>query len=141
MVFSKCAKSLPMGLHIQQDNCSREGKNQFVLRFCIILILLGTFRWCCLGFLRTGHTHENIDQLFAQVCTVLARKSGCCETWSAFCFRGVIWGRKVVLRCELVAARLKSRGHSTFDLQHAGRSGCYFAEVVSFRLRPLDFML
>ena len=55
-----------MGLHLQQDNTSREGKNQYIIRFAIMLILLGVFRWVTLGFLRTGHSHDNIDQLFAQ---------------------------------------------------------------------------
>jgi len=31
------------------------------------MVLLGIMRWVSFGFLRTGHTHENIDQLFAQV--------------------------------------------------------------------------
>jgi hypothetical protein len=71
--LEKC-KSLPLGVHIQQDNTSREGKNQFLLRWCILLIIFGCVRWCTLGFLRTGHTHENIDQLFAQVCAVIRVK-------------------------------------------------------------------
>jgi len=32
-----------------------------------MLVWLGIVRWVTFGFLRVGHTHENIDQLFAQV--------------------------------------------------------------------------
>lgn len=48
--------TLPLGLHIQQDNTCREGKNQQVLRWCMLLVLAGTFRWISMGFLRTGHS-------------------------------------------------------------------------------------
>lgn len=56
---------LPLGLHLQQDNCVREGKNSFVALFMIALVLIGTFKWTCMCFLRKGHTHECIDQAHA----------------------------------------------------------------------------
>ena len=55
--------SLPLGLHLQQDNCIREAKNTHIANFMIMLIMLGIFKWCVLGYLRKGHTHENIDQV------------------------------------------------------------------------------
>lgn len=54
--------TLPLGLHLQQDNCVREGKNTYVACFMVSLVALGVFKWCQLGFLRKGHTHENVDQ-------------------------------------------------------------------------------
>ena len=54
---------LPLGLHLQQDNCVREGKNTHVANFMLAMVLLGIFKWAQLGYLRKGHTHENIDQV------------------------------------------------------------------------------
>lgn len=36
-----------------------------------MLVLLQVFRWVTMGFLRVGHTHDKIDQLFAQVATAI----------------------------------------------------------------------
>lgn len=53
---------LPLGLHLQQDNCISECKNTHIFNFCIALVLLGVFKWATLAYLRKGHTHENVDQ-------------------------------------------------------------------------------
>lgn len=50
------SKGLPLGMHLQQDNCSREGKNTFLFAFCVSLVVRGVFRFASLGFLRTGHS-------------------------------------------------------------------------------------
>ena len=55
-LYEKTNHQLPLGLHIQADNCSREGKNQYVIKWCALNVLIGTFRWISLGFLRTGHS-------------------------------------------------------------------------------------
>lgn len=68
---------LPLGCMIQQDNCFREGKNQFVLLFALILTIAGAFRWTGLSFLRTGHSHEDVDQIFGQLSRLLRGKSFC----------------------------------------------------------------
>ena len=51
----------PQNLFIQADNCVREMKNQYVLKFGIALLLLCdhivSMTW---NFLRVGHTHEDI---------------------------------------------------------------------------------
>ena len=44
-----------------------------MLRFASRLVLQGTFRWVTLGFLRTGHSHENIDAVFGQLAMVLVQ--------------------------------------------------------------------
>lgn len=62
---------LPLGLHLQQDNCYREGKNGFMLSFFLLLVVLGALRWTSLGFLRTCHSHEDIDQCFGQLARML----------------------------------------------------------------------
>jgi hypothetical protein len=63
---------LPLGLHHQQDNCGREGKNQLMLRFLIMLVALGIFRWCVLAFQRSGHSHGELDAIFGQVALAIA---------------------------------------------------------------------
>ena len=65
---------LPMGLHIQQDNTSRECKNQFMLSWAAKLVALGVFSWVTLAYLITGHTHENIDATFGQITVKLSAK-------------------------------------------------------------------
>ena len=47
---------LPLVLHLQQDNCFREGKNQFVAAAMILLVILRVFKATACGFLRTGHS-------------------------------------------------------------------------------------
>ena len=67
--------SLAMTLHVQQDNCAREGKNKYVLAFMLLLQILGVFRYTVLGFLRTAHSHDDVDQVFGQVARLLMGKS------------------------------------------------------------------
>ena len=54
---------LPLGLHVQADNCCREGKNQYVALWCASLVLLGVFKWVVMAFQRKGHTHDKQDQV------------------------------------------------------------------------------
>jgi hypothetical protein len=65
-------KGLPMGLHLQQDNTSRECKNQKILKWAIKLVSLGVFKWVTLNYLTTGHTHDDLDGTFGQITVRLA---------------------------------------------------------------------
>ena len=67
-------QQLPAGMHLQQDNCFREGKNQYVAAMAMLLVATGTFRWISLGFLRKAHSHEDVDQVFGQVARMLRGK-------------------------------------------------------------------
>lgn len=73
-LFDHCG-SLPLTLHLQQDNCPREGKNRFLVVFMLLLQVLGIFRFTCLGYLRTCHSHDDIDQVFGQVARLLMGKT------------------------------------------------------------------
>ena len=64
--------ALPKGFHLQQDNTSRECKNQFIVMFAVKLVALSVFEWVTLSYLVTGHTHENIDGTFGQLTVKLA---------------------------------------------------------------------
>jgi hypothetical protein len=62
-------------LYLQMDNCWRENKNQHVFTFLAILVKLNIFRKIKLNFDLVGHTHEDIDQLFKSLNTVLKRST------------------------------------------------------------------
>ena len=51
---------LPRGINIQQDNTAREGKNQFISAFGLLLTALDVFRYVCLSFLRVGHSSSDV---------------------------------------------------------------------------------
>lgn len=66
--------SIPLTVHLQQDNCYREGKNRFVMSFLLLLHILGVCRFPSMGFLRTCHSHEDVDQVFGQIARLLMGK-------------------------------------------------------------------
>ena len=62
------------GLHLpsthlicQHDNTSREFKNHNGLRWCVSQVSAGNLASITCQFLRTGHTHEDIDQQFGRL--------------------------------------------------------------------------
>lgn len=65
-------RGLPQGLHLQQDNTSRECKNQYIVNWAAKLVALRVFKWVTLAYLTTGHTHEDIDGTFGQLTVKLA---------------------------------------------------------------------
>ena len=71
-VYLESSRSLPLTLHIQHDGTPREAKNQFFCRSLMLLTALGVFRQVCISFLRPGHSHEDLDQIFSQVGALLA---------------------------------------------------------------------
>ena len=73
-LFDNCG-SLAMTLHLQQDNCAREGKNRYMVSFMLLLQILGVYRFTQLGFLRTSHSHDDVDQVFGQVARLLMGKA------------------------------------------------------------------
>ena len=52
----------------------KSAKNQFVLKFVALLVQRGIFKSATLFHLMVGHTHEDIDQLFALITALLKRK-------------------------------------------------------------------
>ena len=57
----------PQHLHIQADNTTAAIKNQFVTQAAAYLTGSGRFLTVTCGFLVEGHTHEDLDRLFAYV--------------------------------------------------------------------------
>lgn len=70
---------LPLGLHLQQDNTSRECKNQKILKWAVKLVALGVFRWVSLNYLVTGHSHEDKRQKGCQKTHEKNKKEGCSQ--------------------------------------------------------------
>lgn len=65
---------LPLGLNLQQDNTSRECKNQKMVKFAAMLVAKGVFRWVTLSYLITGHTHTNLDATYGQLTVKLSHE-------------------------------------------------------------------
>jgi hypothetical protein len=58
---------LPPILCIQLDNCFRENKNYYVMALCALLVYRRHVKEVRVNFCLTGHTHEDIDQVFSLV--------------------------------------------------------------------------
>ena len=56
-------------LHLQADNASKEVKNQTLLRICALWVARRQIKGIQLSFLSSGHSHEDVDAMFAVVRT------------------------------------------------------------------------
>ena len=54
-------------LHIQGDNCSKECKNNTLLRHFAWQIAMRKLKGCQMSFLSSGHSHEDIDSMFSNL--------------------------------------------------------------------------
>ncbi|XP_019628130.1 PREDICTED: uncharacterized protein LOC109472715 [Branchiostoma belcheri] len=66
---------LPPVLYIQMDNKAGECKNRWILAYCCALVHLDIVKKVKVSYLMVGHTHEDIDQLFSKIQSLLRRKS------------------------------------------------------------------
>lgn len=64
-------RKFPRHLVIQADNTCAVAKNQYCLRFLVFLTACHKFVSANLCYLMVGHTHEDIDQLFAVVLFIM----------------------------------------------------------------------
>ena len=60
-------------VNIQSDNTCRECKNSPMIRYLSSLVSSRTIRSAALNCLRSGHSHEDIDQMFGQLATFTLR--------------------------------------------------------------------
>jgi len=65
--------ALPENFILAADNTPRESKNQIMLSFLAYLVSSGRFATTELQFLQVGHTHNELDQRFSTIATVLSR--------------------------------------------------------------------
>jgi len=62
---------LPDILYIQFDNCSREGKNTYMIAYLGWLVHRGVFVKVYVSFHPKGHTHNECDQCASRMCVCL----------------------------------------------------------------------
>ena len=69
-------RSFPLGCVLQQDNTYREGKNQFMAAFMLILVAINVFRFCVLGYLVVGHSSQvNYENRVFTICAPMPLKT------------------------------------------------------------------
>ena len=71
-------------VHLQLDNASGENKNNTVFQFAAYLALRGLCASTSVGFLQSGHTHEDIDMEHGAAARYLARKLPVALTLDSF---------------------------------------------------------
>lgn len=59
--------NLPPMLILQLDNCGKENKNQYLIKYLGLLIYMGVFARIEVHFLPVGHTHTQVDQAISVV--------------------------------------------------------------------------
>ena len=67
-------RRFPVHLVLQADNTVAQTKNQYAAAFCSQMVGMRKFSTVTLNFLMVGHTHEDIDQLFALICQYIIRR-------------------------------------------------------------------
>lgn len=70
--------------HLQGDNTSREVKNSTLMRFLSALTSHKICQSTSMGHLRSGHSHDDVDQMFSSCALHLVRYSKLAETPSDF---------------------------------------------------------
>ena len=63
--------AMPSHLVLQVDNTTAQAKNQYVFMFLSYLVMANIFESVTMNFLMVGHTHEDVDQLFGIICSLL----------------------------------------------------------------------
>ena len=64
----------PDHLVVQSDNTTSQAKNSEVAKFLAVLVSKGKFCTAVLNFLRVGHTHEDVDQVFGVLLALVLRR-------------------------------------------------------------------
>ena len=67
-------------LHVQCDNTVRELKNCTTMRFLSALVGAGVLKAATMAHLRSGHSHEDLDQIFGSLALYLVKNSRQAET-------------------------------------------------------------
>ncbi|CAE7525393.1 cofG [Symbiodinium sp. CCMP2592] len=79
VISQQCALKY-VSLNIQSDNTVREMKNNPFAKWMASLVSHGNLRECSLRNLRSGHSHEDVDQLFGRAAKWLARYGRTAQT-------------------------------------------------------------
>ena len=68
---------MPQHLVVQADNTTSQNKNSLASVFLAFLVARGKFLTATVNYLTVGHTHEDVDRLFALILSVCLRR----EVW------------------------------------------------------------
>ena len=72
-ISRKLGRAMPRHLVIQSDNTTSQAKNGIVSLFLAFLVAKGIFATATINFLTVGHTHEDVDRLFALILLLVLR--------------------------------------------------------------------
>ena len=67
-------QSFPEHLVVQSDNTTAQTKNAECVKILAVLVRKFKFHTLVLNFLRVGHTHEDVDQMFAVLLSLVLRR-------------------------------------------------------------------
>ena len=121
-------QSFPEHLVVQSDNTTAQAKNAECVKFLAVLVRKFKFHTIVLNFLRVGHTHEDVDQMFAVLLSLVLRRiqfQRPCELCDAIqvAMQNVIHARGEEL---LVSHLTHIRDFKAWmDVCHVGPEGCF----------------
>jgi hypothetical protein len=72
-ISDETGRPFPQHLVVQSDNTTAQAKNNLTMIFFAAVVGRRKFSSCTLNFLMVGHTHEDVDQLFGVVSSLLIR--------------------------------------------------------------------
>ena len=72
-ISRKTGRPMPKHLVIQSDNTTAQAKNSLASLFLAFLVAKGHFATATLNFLTVGHTHEDVDRMFALILLLVLR--------------------------------------------------------------------
>ena len=84
-ICTEQGRPVPSHLVVMSDNTVAQAKNSYAVNFLAYLVGRGKFRSANLFFLMVGHTHEDVDQLFGLITSLLFKMSHGFETAAELC--------------------------------------------------------
>ena len=73
-------KKLPPVLLLQLDNTTKQNKGKYLYSFLFLLVHHRVFERIIVTYLPSGHTHEDIDQMFSRFAIALRKKNALTRT-------------------------------------------------------------
>ena len=129
-ISQRTGRPFPRHLVVQSDNTVSQSKNETVCLWLAWLVAASLFESANLFFLRVGHTHEDIDQLFGVIATLIIK----CHTYEtpeqlmkylAKSLTPKFAAKNELLTSEMVTAvRRSSRKHVALLLIPSASQGC-----------------
>ena len=74
LICESRGQSMPQHLVVQSDNTTAQAKNEEVTKLLAILVRKFKFHSCIINYLRVGHTHDDADQMFAVLLSLVLHR-------------------------------------------------------------------